>query len=52
MNEINDAGGWVRSYSGYVTRTGHDANLIRTGGRNGEAMMEQGAARARWISLS
>jgi hypothetical protein len=51
MNEINDAGGWVRSYSGYVTRTGHDANLIRTGGRNGEAMMEQGAARSRWISF-
>src|SRR5712671_2863366 len=51
MNEINDAGGWVRSYSGYVTRTGHDANLIRTGGRSqARNMMEADAARQQWIS--
>src|SRR5260370_4039119 len=51
MNEINDAGGWVRSYSGYVTRTGHDANLIRTGGRSqSRTMMESAAAQQQWIA--
>jgi hypothetical protein len=55
MNEINDAGGWVRSYTGYVTRTGHDADLIRTGGRSQAGRMNVppaqriGAARQRWI---
>jgi hypothetical protein len=55
MNEINDAGGWVRSYSGYVTRTGHDSDLIRTGGRSQNGMMNvrpadrQQAAKQRWI---
>lgn len=55
MNEINDAGGWVKTYSGYVTRTEHDADLIRTGGRSQEGMLNlapaarQDAARQRWI---
>lgn len=55
MNEINDAGGWVKSYSGYVTRTGHDSDLIRTGGRSREGMMNlppaerYRQARQRWI---
>ncbi len=55
MNEINDAGGWVRSYTGYVTRTEHDPDLIRTGGRTSEGMMNvpdaqrQDAARAKWM---
>jgi hypothetical protein len=32
MSAINREGGWVRSYSGYITRTSHDADRIRRAG--------------------
>jgi hypothetical protein len=32
MNALNNEGAWVRSYSGYITRSSHDADLIRAAG--------------------
>ena len=32
MGAINREGGWVRSYSGYITRTTHDPDKIRAAG--------------------
>jgi hypothetical protein len=32
MDSLNREGAWVRSYSGYVTRTSHDADAIRRAG--------------------
>ena len=32
MAAINREGGWVRSYSGYITKTSHDADAIRAAG--------------------
>ncbi|HJT05743.1 MAG TPA: hypothetical protein VJ747_02390, partial [Stellaceae bacterium] len=32
MAAINREGGWVRSYSGYITRTSHDPDAIRAAG--------------------
>lgn len=33
IERINGEGGWVKSYSGYITRTSHDADRIRRAGR-------------------
>lgn len=44
IDGINREGGWIKSYSGYITRTGHDPDRIRrAGGLKGDA------ARDRWI---
>jgi hypothetical protein len=32
MDALNREGAWIRSYSGYVTRTSHDADAIRRAG--------------------
>jgi len=32
MSSLNREGAWVRSYSGYITRTSHDADRIRAAG--------------------
>lgn len=32
MSALNREGAWVRSYSGYITRTSHDADAIRAAG--------------------
>ena len=32
MDALNREGAWVRSYSGYITRTSHDADAIRAAG--------------------
>lgn len=32
IEQINREGGWVRTYSGYVTRTSHDADAIKRAG--------------------
>lgn len=32
MDTLNREGAWIRSYSGYVTRTSHDADAIRRAG--------------------
>lgn len=32
MESLNREGAWVRSYSGYITRTSHDADAIRRAG--------------------
>ena len=51
VGEINDAGGWVKSYSGYITRTEHGPDLIRTGGRSAQGQrLSADDARAKWIA--
>jgi hypothetical protein len=32
MDQLNNEGAWVRSYSGYITKTSHDADAIRRAG--------------------
>ena len=32
MDTLNREGAWIRSYSGYITRTSHDADAIRAAG--------------------
>lgn len=34
IDGLNREGAWVRDYSGYITRTTHDADLIRRAGRD------------------
>lgn len=34
---VNRAGGWIGDYAGYITRTSHDPDLIRNGGKRGWA---------------
>lgn len=44
IDAINNEGGWIKSYSGYITRTSHDPDKIRrAGGLKGDA------ARDKWI---
>lgn len=33
IERINQEGGWVKSYSGYITKTSHDSDRIRRAGR-------------------
>jgi hypothetical protein len=45
---INRDGGYVRSYSGYITKTSHDADLIRTAATPGRGKGGTDADRAAW----
>jgi hypothetical protein len=44
---LNRAGGWIGDYSGYITRTSHDPDLIRNGGKRGWAEAVRSGFRTR-----
>jgi polyhydroxyalkanoate synthesis regulator phasin len=42
ITAINNEGGWIKSYAGYITRTSHDPDKIRrAGGLKGDAARDQ-----------